>query len=74
MQLKQVREDVDRTKSKFLQSQSSKNEGEVIIADRDRTIKDLNLEIKRLEEKIQDTNAQLNNQVKRVEFKENSYQ
>jgi chromosome segregation ATPase len=39
MQLKEVKEELDRTKSKYLQSESFKNEGEVVIAERDRTIK-----------------------------------
>ena len=35
-----MKEDGDRTKSRFMQSESQKNEGEVIIADKEKTIKD----------------------------------
>ena len=39
MQLKESKEEMDRTKSKYLQSESLKNESEVILADRDKTVK-----------------------------------
>jgi hypothetical protein len=44
------------------------------LAERERVAKEAAAEGKRLEEKIQDLTAQLANQQKRVEFKENSYQ
>lgn len=69
LQLKEAREESDRYKAKYLQSESIKNECEVILADRERTTKDLQSEVKRMEEKIQDLNVQLSNQQKRVEFK-----
>lgn len=39
IQLKEMKEDVERTKNKYLQSESLKNEGEVVIAEKDRSIK-----------------------------------
>lgn len=45
-----------------------------MLADRERSAKEAQAEVKRLEEKLQDASVQLANQQKRVEFKENSYQ
>ena len=39
MQLKESKEEMDRTKSKYLQSESLKNESEVILADRDKNVR-----------------------------------
>ena len=74
MHLKEAKDEADRNKNRYLQSQSAKNEGEVILTDRERNIRELNSEVKRLTEKITDLNGQLTNQQKRVEFKQNSYQ
>lgn len=74
LQLKEAREESERNKAKYLQSETLKNESEIVLADRERSVKEALAEVKRLEEKAQDLNVQLGNQQKRVEFKENSYQ
>lgn len=47
LQLKEAREEGDRNKNKYLQAESLKNEGEVVLAERERTLREQQAELKR---------------------------